>query len=116
MTVNHDYCKQQYLSKKHKDNTRFKAWNILILKFLKESSSENNVMRVEIIFTLLLNIIYIFLVLNMQGHYSMQLSQKNTFLLEQNNCCDEINNTRHFSKKLFYFFFFFDPKDLKCSS
>ena len=34
----------------HKDNTRYKAQNILVLKFLKESASEKDVMQAEMIF------------------------------------------------------------------
>ena len=43
-------CRWQYLSKKNKDNARYKVQNISVLKFLKESASENNVMWSEIIF------------------------------------------------------------------
>ena len=39
----HDHFVQQYLSKKHEDNARYKVQNILVLKFLKESISENNI-------------------------------------------------------------------------
>ena len=43
-------CGQQFLSKKHKDNIRYEAQNILVLKFLKESALENNIVQAQIIF------------------------------------------------------------------
>ena len=45
-----DHRRRQYLIKKLKDNKRYKVQNISVLKFLKESTSENNAMGVEMIY------------------------------------------------------------------
>ena len=44
-------CRRHYMSKKHKENAKCKAQNTSLINFYKRDTSENDVMRAEMLFS-----------------------------------------------------------------
>ena len=91
-----DYCRQ-HLNKKHKGYAKYKAQNILVLKFLKESTSENHCYATWDNLCFILFIIDHNILIANTGHtgplFQAMTPQKIPFCLNKNNFCNKIDGT-----------------------